>query len=375
MAFSLAGFGAGFAEKASERIDEDRVRQEKLQDEARQIATRQRLSKQAKRDTEEALTKELAESLAVYYTSDQATDILSNGKGAAKHAIAMGKSYSKDGFDPSEYFNMPDNSIANQGSNVVEIGEVSESADAPEGMGGSFAGRFKVAKPTAKDKTLAAYELSILNARLNAGNDEEALAEVARKETIFLDLQKKKADAARKNEPDVEQTFYEVPEREKKIKDYRVLARNSMSIQTGTLGELTGKMKGTNALAMAELLTAETLYINNKLGNEEKQMGREIQSITKNAANSLGSYVASNYTKITTANTFANEAERNAAAAINGTLKLGDMYAYMQPATADAPATYIAGTYIGTTYQTSLGLEGMQNALNLGPDWRPKEIN
>ncbi len=49
MAFSLQGFGAGFASKMSQRLDEDRIRQEKLQDEAGREATRVRLAKQAER--------------------------------------------------------------------------------------------------------------------------------------------------------------------------------------------------------------------------------------------------------------------------------------------------------------------------------------
>ena len=52
MAFSLQGFGAGFASKMSQRLDEDRIRQEKLQDEARREATRVRLAKQAERERE-----------------------------------------------------------------------------------------------------------------------------------------------------------------------------------------------------------------------------------------------------------------------------------------------------------------------------------
>ena len=41
MAFSLQGFGAGFASTLTQRINEDRIRQERIQDEARTIATKQ----------------------------------------------------------------------------------------------------------------------------------------------------------------------------------------------------------------------------------------------------------------------------------------------------------------------------------------------
>jgi len=77
MAFSLQGFGAGFASKLTDRLDEERTRQERLQDEATSIATRQRLAKQAKRDEEKLIIEE------------QATFLKSLGWGEKEIAQAM----------------------------------------------------------------------------------------------------------------------------------------------------------------------------------------------------------------------------------------------------------------------------------------------
>ena len=106
MAFNLAGFGAGFAGKLSERLDEDRVRAEKLIDENRQIATRQRLAKQAQRDQEKKIAKEMIGTLKMLgYSDENAAQIAANGKGAGQIAIdAATKGLSK-GVDANTIFN------------------------------------------------------------------------------------------------------------------------------------------------------------------------------------------------------------------------------------------------------------------------------
>jgi len=106
MAFSLAGFGAGFASKAASRLDEERVRSEKLQDEARQNATRQRLAKQAKRDQEKALAEEMASQLSLYFSPEQASQIMSKGLGAAKEALRMSGDLVSKGYSPQPLFNL-----------------------------------------------------------------------------------------------------------------------------------------------------------------------------------------------------------------------------------------------------------------------------
>jgi len=121
MAFSLAGFGAGFASKASERIDEERVRSEKLQDEARQIATRQRLSKQAKRDQKKALAEEYFGAFKALGLSDsQAAELAGQGKTAGDMYLQWGQKALENGDDFSELFNF--SSVKGDGS--AEDGEV-----------------------------------------------------------------------------------------------------------------------------------------------------------------------------------------------------------------------------------------------------------
>jgi hypothetical protein len=105
MAFSLAGFGAGFAGKLSERLDEDRVRAEKLIDENRQIATRQRLAKQAQRDQEKKIAEELTSKLSLYFTPEQASEIMGKGIGAAQETLRMSGDLVSKGFSPAPLLN------------------------------------------------------------------------------------------------------------------------------------------------------------------------------------------------------------------------------------------------------------------------------
>ncbi len=106
MAFSLQGFGAGFASKLTDRLDEERQRQEKLQDEATSIATRQRLAKQAKRDEEKRIAEETIGMLTMLgYDESTAASIAGKGKAASEFAVTAGQQALQKGVDPNTVFN------------------------------------------------------------------------------------------------------------------------------------------------------------------------------------------------------------------------------------------------------------------------------
>jgi len=112
MAFSLAGFGAGFASKAASRLDEERVRSEKLQDEARQIATRQRIAKQAKRDQEKALAEEMMGTLtALGLSEEQAGNVVKQGKGSFKVHETLGLKALEQGVPFSDLLSVTNNEV------------------------------------------------------------------------------------------------------------------------------------------------------------------------------------------------------------------------------------------------------------------------
>lgn len=389
MAFNMSAFLGGAAMGVVDRIDDMERKAEKKADRAYTQSEKDRLYNRAKRDKEKAITDELADSLSVYYTPDQVADIMKNGKGASRHAISRGEYYTNNNMDASVAYQMPDNDITNVSASAVgSVGDVAAASEAlstgaPEGLGGrsgSFASRFTKG-PDPKDKSLAAAETDILNMRVQAATlSEEAgaklLEKAEAKENILLDMQRKKADAAREasNENEVKE-HYTVSERESKIRNYRVLARNSMEIQTGSLGEITGKLKGTNSLGLAELATANNLQGNNNVGYKEVQMDKEIQSVQANGVAMLNQYAVSNYATVPAAKIFQSNQDLQNAARSGGSLKPGDLYiSYVQAKTMTdgtvVPAQYMAGTYLGDMYK-NLGIKPFLPASYLGETWTP----
>tara|TARA_R100001463_G_scaffold42621_4_gene89282 strand:- start:5917 stop:7116 length:1200 start_codon:yes stop_codon:yes gene_type:complete len=132
MAFNLQGFGAGFASTLTSRINEDRIRQEKIQDEARTIATRQRLAKQAEREQEQKIVDELTGSLGVFFSPDEVTAIMKGGVGAAKQALTLGQNAAAKGMSASPLINIPDAAaLSAQESSDFASEVLSSTADLP----------------------------------------------------------------------------------------------------------------------------------------------------------------------------------------------------------------------------------------------------
>jgi hypothetical protein len=108
MAFSLQGFGAGFASQLSTNLNEQRQRQERLQDEATSIATRQRLAKEAKREEEKKIAEETIGMLTMLgYDENTAASIAKNGSAASQFAIEAGQKAMVKGVDPNTIWNFP----------------------------------------------------------------------------------------------------------------------------------------------------------------------------------------------------------------------------------------------------------------------------
>ena len=108
MAFNIGAFGAGFANKLSSRIDEERVRSEELQDETRREATQVRLRNQSKRDAKQAAADEMIGTLKMLgYSNENAASIAANGVGAGKIAIEAAQKGLSKGVDANTIFNFP----------------------------------------------------------------------------------------------------------------------------------------------------------------------------------------------------------------------------------------------------------------------------
>jgi hypothetical protein len=363
MAFNLQAFGAGFAKKLTEDLDDKRDRINKLADDEAMIATRQRLAKQAKRDEEQEIADNLVESLSLYFTPEQIEDIVPRGKIAVAHAVSKGKFYDEKGMSASSMYTMPNNDIASiDTANTTSIGEISKTADVPEGMGiDSFASRFTPIKPTKEFKTIAAFQVALLQERIDAGDDPDKIAIVDEKERQFFAQASKLEDAKRKpDDVDGIKEFYSPSQRLELIKNQRTIARNTLDLSVGSMGQLVGKYKGTNKLGMAELDTAIMLQNQNDVVAKEESLYGEIKAIAKNAKVTLDNYAQSKILSKDedTYKMFESETLMKEAAA-SGALPRGSVYAVANP-----EGGYLIGTYVGSTYK-DLGIPSYLNAANV----------
>ena len=389
MAFNFTAFLGGAATGVSDFADEKARKKEKQSDRDYVEAREQNIYDRNKRDAAQTAYTALAEELAIYYRPDQVSDIMSNGNGAAKHAITKGVYYTGLNLSAAEHYTMPNNDIKNQTKNSTTlkspeatVGSISAAAEAGTdttvetgGMdGGIFTNRFTV-PATVEDKTRFEWEDALLNDRLAAGDDPEKNAEVDAQEKIFLDLARKKAEAARVDKKDDEvKEFYTVPQRETKIAKFDTHALNQMGVMTGDLGNIKDKLKGTNTLAVSQLRSAENLTIDNKAGYQEVAMGKLIEGRKTIALNGINQYAQAKYRTVKSDKIFQNQAALIQASK-DGTLEPNDVYITFTPASTNSdgvvtPAQYIVGTYLGDMYKT-IGVKPFQPSMYLGESYEP----
>ena len=369
MAFNLQAFGAGFAKKVTEDLDTERDRITKLADDETMVATRQRLAKQAKRDEEQEIADNLVESLSLYFTPEQIEDIVPRGKIAVAHAVSKGKFYDEKGMSASSMYTMPDNDIANMNtSTTTNIGDVSKTADVPEGMGSdSFASRFTPIKPTKEFNTIAAFQVSLLQERIDAGDDPEKIAIINEKEEQFFAQASKLENAKRKPEDKNPVNFYTNTDRFKLINGMRELARNNRELTVGAGGILMGEYRGSNRLSLAELDASLNLFTQNNLVGQEEILYNEIKSITDNALNSLDSYAKANYKKIKADKVFENKDELKEQVEL-GNIGVGDTYIVKIPV--KDGEMYATGTYVGENYK-KIGIDSGYRIASWLPTYEP----
>ena len=113
MAFNLQAFGAGFAKKVTEDLDDTRDRMNRLADQETSIATQQRLAKKAKREEEKEIAEQTAGLLqSIYEDPDTVAKIMAGGKMNADFWLTAGQDAIKKGVVPNTLINFP--SISNE---------------------------------------------------------------------------------------------------------------------------------------------------------------------------------------------------------------------------------------------------------------------
>ena len=107
MGLNLGGILAGVSQSVVKRIEEEEDRLERIADEERSYAMRQRAAKDAERRKKQAVTDEVTSSLSMYFNEDQVKQIMSKGLGAAQTTLSLAGDAVTNGYDPVPLLNFP----------------------------------------------------------------------------------------------------------------------------------------------------------------------------------------------------------------------------------------------------------------------------
>ena len=305
MAFSLAGFGAGFASKAASRLDEERVRSEKLQDEARQNATRQRLAKQAKRDQEKALAEEMASQLSLYFSPEQASAIMGKGLGAAKEALRMSGDLVSKGYSPQPLFNL---SSATDMSDEDSSEMTSAVASSPQPIGTVTQASQKTDLEATSTSSNSFVNLDYYLSSMKPADDEQATldaayavavqksingktAEIRDKQARYaaeLLTQIKKKDAALNTDEEGASSPFSKSTIDTMLKTQMKLALQENDFSVDLEGRLAEKIGGRVAQYNVSVIQANTNLRILNTGEDNTPMSTQLNVLTKdNVANAV----------------------------------------------------------------------------------------
>jgi hypothetical protein len=305
MAFSLAGFGAGFASKAASRLDEERVRSEKLQDEARQNATRQRLAKQAKRDQEKALAEEMASQLSLYFSPEQASAIMGKGLGAAKEALRMSGDLVSKGYSPQPLFNL---SSATNMSDEDSSEMTAAVASSPQPVGTVTQASQKTDLEATSTSSNSFVNLDYYLSSMKPADDEQATldaayavavqksingktAEIRNKQASYaaeLLTQIKKKDAALSTDEEGASSPFSKSTIDTMLKTQMKLALQENDFSVDLEGRLAEKIGGRVAQYNVSVIQANTNLRILNTGEDNTPMSTQLNVLTKdNVANAV----------------------------------------------------------------------------------------
>lgn len=315
MAFNFMQFAGGFAdvivdkvkaEEAQAREDESWDRRFNKQQDA--IDSRTRGDK--RRATEEEAAK-LAESLALHYTPDQVTSIMSKGNAAGKYAVTYAEGLDAQGLDASTAYTMPKSNVqskytfdindprgsqqspaiaAKEAASVIEDIKLEESQP--------FTSRFT--KPTKKKQSKATtYQARLLELELQMSNADGS-DELAELQSAWDNTYKNYSEFTNEKDKDGKKPLYDWSKqtREKLIqvrmssilKDQsfvvKNLAEDRIDIKSGNEGNtfiLQNKAVNNLSVDYADVIKEDTTF-SNLVSTEKEQLKFKIQGF-KNKRN------------------------------------------------------------------------------------------
>lgn len=131
MGFSLSGFVGGFSQGVTQEIQEQEERTQRLEEIAREEASRLRIARAGERRKEKAVADALAGQLSLYFNPNEVEAIMSKGVGAGKGILDLAPTALENGVDLRTLVNLP--SIEGEGeltekdkdtiNKTIEMGE------------------------------------------------------------------------------------------------------------------------------------------------------------------------------------------------------------------------------------------------------------
>ena len=317
MAFNLQAFGAGFAKKVTEDLDDTRDRMNRLADQETSIATQQRLAKKASREAEQKLTEETGGLLmSLGYDENAVQSILSKGKMSANFWATAGQDALKKGVNPNTLYNMPNMDEPNFTETVESV---EEEMAVPTGMGDieedatlksaetletsgedsvAISSGFSINKDAFKnlygtpDKEEASFgaRLAVLSQRIaRKPNDPNMESWKAEQQSLLADLATMKN--AEREEKDGDQTpAFGLGTISANVKEIRSGAGKRFGFTVGIDGEIDNMIDGQQHLAdIVELNIAGQLTIRNT-DIQDKSMKYTAEGIRNSAISNLTDY-------------------------------------------------------------------------------------
>lgn len=310
MAFNLGAFIGGASSKLVDRIEEEEERIQRLEDEQRSIATRQRMARESERRKKQAAADEIAGVMGMLgYDEGTISTVMERGQAAGKFAIEAGQRAMAKGIDPNTIWNMSstedgvdtgkiDETI--ETADVAEIGALGESAGSTVGssMGSTGTINLNVYKDlyAEPDKIETSYSsrLAVISQKL-ARNPSREDADALRQEQdkLFSDLKRMKE--AEREEKGTESPTFTVGSITSNVNEVRRGALTRYGFKVGLEGNIENLEEGNQHMAdIAEINVANQLTQRNTSINDPL-MNDAIKGIYNAAVTNLADYAFDMY--------------------------------------------------------------------------------
>lgn len=219
MGFSLSGFVGGFSQGLTREIEEEEARTQRLEEIAREEASRLRIAREGEKRKRDAILDEATGMMkALGFTDENIQTALSQGIGAANLYIDAAKSNygSKDYFDPNVMFDVADDkdtpeTVAgdiqktNDNLKIADVANITETSLTQEPTDKSRRAdylRAAFGKPPKEYASLDAYHASIVQEIMSSSDPAKIEMLEAKEKKVLAKIREKQEGNEKDNEID-----------------------------------------------------------------------------------------------------------------------------------------------------------------------------